>query len=68
MRDSQNKKKQITPHNSAIHIGTVMKHMVVIVPVDADIDKAEDITNKFGQQTVQSRPAGGVRNFLVPEP
>src|SRR5712691_3438929 len=41
--------------------GTGMQHVMVIVPVDADIDETEDITEKHREQRSQIYQAAAMR-------
>ena len=41
------KQMQIRPKNRPVHMPRGMQHMVVIVPVDANVDKAERIANQY---------------------
>ncbi len=59
------KKVQIGPKDFSIDALSGLKKVVVIVPVDADIEEAHDVTEKHRQQSAQSREARTMRN---PEP
>jgi hypothetical protein len=56
------KKVQIGPKDFSVDAFSGLKKVVVIVPVDADIEEAHDVTEKNRQQSAQSREARTVRN------
>src|SRR6266850_5777557 len=54
---------KIRPQNAPVHTRTGMEHMVMIVPVDTDVYKAEDIAQKHGSDRRERSETGAVRNF-----
>ncbi len=56
-------KMQIGPHDRAINLRRAVQEMVVIIPIDAEIDEAQDITEENGQQRSQRGEAGAVRHL-----
>jgi hypothetical protein len=40
---------QVCPHDLAVDGLGQMQQMVVVVPVDADVDEAQDVTEMIGQ-------------------
>src|SRR6266849_2268521 len=54
---------QIGPEYCASHRGTGMQHVMVVVPVDANIDETEDITEKHREQSSQIYQAAGMRDL-----
>src|SRR4051794_24750572 len=46
---------QIGPKNPAINVLHYMEHMVVVVPVDCDIDETEDVAEKHWNKRHESR-------------
>jgi hypothetical protein len=54
---------QIRPQNAAAGMARGVEHMVVIVPVDADVEEAEHITKKDGQQRLEGAKVNSVGHF-----
>src|SRR5674476_622453 len=54
---------QIRPQHTTVDMLQCMQHMVMVVPVDADVDKAEHVTQKDRQQRLQRLPIRTVRHF-----
>jgi hypothetical protein len=54
---------QIGPERAAIDALYCMQHVVVIVPVDPDVDETQDIAQKYGQKRHQRFHPGVVRYF-----
>jgi hypothetical protein len=42
-----------------------LQHVVVVVPVDADVDEAQHVTEEHRPQRRQRRDAGAVRHFQL---
>src|SRR5215510_1525693 len=54
---------KIRPQNAPGHSPTGIEHMVMIVPVDTDVYKAEDIAQKHGSDRRERSETVAVRNF-----
>src|SRR2546425_222282 len=51
------------PENEAGHVLRHLKHVVMVVPVDAYVDKAEDIAQEDGKERPQCREVTAVRDL-----
>ena len=65
-RDEGNQRKpeqevQVRPEDSAIDVLDRLHQVMVIVPVDAEMNKTEHITGQHRRQRLQRRPGGSVR-------
>src|SRR5580700_10101334 len=56
------KQIRICPHNCPVYMIRSMKHMMVVVPVNAYIYEAKNITKKYGEHWLQSRQLVYMRN------
>src|SRR6516165_6976420 len=56
---------QIGPEQRAIHPFHQMEEMMVVVPVDGDVDEAQHIGGEGGQHLAQGGQAGLMRGFQV---
>src|SRR2546422_9051648 len=54
---------EIGPENEAGHVLRHLKHVVMVVPVDAYVDKAEDIAQEDGKERPQCREVTAVRDL-----
>jgi hypothetical protein len=54
---------QIGPQDRAVHAFGDMQHVMMIVPVDADIDEAQHIAQEHREQRPQIGEAGAVRHL-----
>jgi len=55
---------QISPENLAIDMLYGMEEMVVVIPVDSNVDKAQDIAQEYGvklQQCLRGRLMGSLQ-------
>ena len=57
------KEVQIRPHHPTGHMFGGMEHVMMIVPVDADINEAQDIVEKNRQQGLQPFRSRHLRNL-----
>jgi hypothetical protein len=51
------------PELMTVHVATRLEQVVVVVPVDADIDKAQDVAQENRQQRFDRVPIRAVRHF-----
>src|SRR6185312_561343 len=51
---------EIRPENGAVHTLGHVEHVMVIVPVDAQVDEAEQIREERGQYRAERAPVGAV--------
>ena len=49
---------KIRPQSSAVHLFCDLKQMMVIVPIDAEVNEAEDVTHERRNQVHEFRPLG----------
>ena len=56
---------QVGPHDRAIDAPGRSKQMVVVVPVDSDIDEAEDVAHENRPELYQRRPVVAVRDLQL---
>jgi len=57
------KKMQIGPKDATGHPSACVQHMVMIVPVDADVDEAENVAHEYGKEGCQRSDAVTMRNL-----
>lgn len=56
-------KMQIGPHDRTVNPRREAQEMVVIIPLNAEVDEAQDIAEENGQQRSQRGEAGAVRHL-----
>src|SRR5882724_1677333 len=56
---------QIRPENGAIDAPSGLKHVMVVVPINADVNEAEDVAEENGQLRFERRQAGSFGNFQL---
>jgi hypothetical protein len=56
---------QICPQSRAANVPGCLKQMMVIVPVDTDVNEAQNITQEHRNQWPQSREPGVMRRLHV---
>ena len=64
-RERQKSKDEIGPQNSTADVFRRMQQVMVIVPVNADIDVAQDVAEKDGKHGFESLQICSTRNIHV---
>ena len=54
---------EVRPEDAAADAFGGLEEVVMVVPVDADVDETEDVAEKDGQERFQGGEVGGVRDF-----
>jgi hypothetical protein len=61
--ESQKMKMEVGPEDGSGDAGGGVEHVVVVVPVDSDVDEAEDVAEKDRHQRNERLRVGALRNF-----
>jgi hypothetical protein len=57
------KQVEVRPEDAAADVFGGLEEVVMVVPVDADVDETEDVAEEDGQERFQCGEVGGVRDF-----